>query len=467
VQFPSNNALRLLLVLSASMFVAEMAVMLGLQYFVIENQMLEALADAGALTVLLFPVLYFGVFRPLQARNQDLARAEQNMRDAQHLLEERIEERTRDLVDSNQHLKDSVSRLAVNKREMAILGEMSQMFQVCRNLEEAYRVASGQLSILFPNNPGVLYLFRSSRNVLERVAEWNDKGDYQEFFAPEDCWALRRGKLHMADPKSGGLHCDHAGASENNVCLPMTAGGETLGLLSLRLAKGDADNGERSVSLADDEAQFLTAVAESLALAIANIRLRETLRQQAFRDKLTGLYNRRFIDESIELELHRAKREDKPLSVIMLDVDHFKRYNDTFGHDAGDAVLAELGRLLSTKTRASDVPCRYGGEEFLVIMSGADTAQALSRAETLRCAVEELSVVQDGKPLGSVTISCGIATYPQHGDISEDLLRVADTALYAAKHAGRNRVVEGVLPGADVDGAAASDRELATVAAKG
>lgn len=463
MQFPSNNAVRLLLVLSASMFVAELAVMLGLQYFVIENEMLEALADAGALTVLLFPVLYFGVFRPLQTKNEDLARAEQNMRDAQHRLEERIEERTRDLLDANQHLQDTVSRLALNKREMALLGEMSQMFQVCSNLEEAYRVASGQLSVLFPNNPGALYLFRSSRNVLERVAEWNDTAGCQDFFAPDDCWALRRGKLHMADSASGGLRCSHAGASENSVCLPMTAGGETLGLLSLRLTEDDTGRGEGAETLADDKAQFLTAVAESLALAIANIRLRETLRQQALRDKLTGLYNRRFIDESIELELHRAKREDKPLSVIMLDVDHFKRYNDTFGHDAGDTVLAELGRLLAAKTRASDVPCRYGGEEFLIIMSGANTAEAAGRAETLRRAVEELSVVQDGKPLGSVTISCGVATYPMHGDISEDLLRTADTALYTAKHEGRNRVAEASVPG--TDGGSASDKEPATLSA--
>ncbi len=452
MHFPTNNAMRLLLVLSGSMFVAEVLVMLGLQYLVIENEMLEAMADAGALTVLLFPVLYFGVFRPLQAKNQDLARAEQSMRDAHHLLEERIEERTRDLLASNQHLQDSVTRLALNKREMAILGEMSQMFQVCGSLEEAYRVASGQLSVLFPNNSGALYLFRSSRNVLERVAEWNDKAGCQDFFAPGECWALRRGKLHMADATSGDLHCDHAGAGDSNVCLPMTAGGETLGLLSLRLTEDDTSHGEGTESLAEDKVQFLTAVAESLALGIANIRLRETLRQQALRDKLTGLYNRRFIDESVELELHRAKREQKPLSVIMLDVDHFKRYNDTFGHEAGDTVLAEVGRLLSTKTRASDVPCRYGGEEFLVIMSGADTDEAADRAEALRQAIEEMSVVKDGEPLGSVTISCGVATFPKHGEISEDLLRVADTALYKAKHEGRNCVVKGVSPEAEDSG---------------
>jgi diguanylate cyclase (GGDEF)-like protein len=152
------------------------------------------------------------------------------------------------------------------------------------------------------------------------------------------------------------------------------------------------------------------------------------------------------------LELHRAKREQKPLSVIMLDVDHFKRYNDTFGHEAGDTVLAEVGRLLSTKTRASDVPCRYGGEEFLVIMSGADTDEAADRAEALRQAIEEMSVVKDGEPLGSVTISCGVATFPKHGEISEDLLRVADTALYKAKHEGRNCVVKGVSPEAEDSG---------------
>jgi len=169
--------------------------------------------------------------------------------------------------------------------------------------------------------------------------------------------------------------------------------------------------------------------------------LRERLREQAMRDKLTGLYNRHYVEEWFELELRRAQRHGWSIAAIMLDIDHFKRFNDTFGHEAGDLVLRELAGALGRTTRGSDVASRYGGEEFLVLLPECPFDAALRRAERMREEVAKLELRYGGKPLGPVTVSLGVAVFPDHTKESEELLRCADEALYAAKQAGRNRVV--------------------------
>jgi diguanylate cyclase (GGDEF)-like protein len=176
-----------------------------------------------------------------------------------------------------------------------------------------------------------------------------------------------------------------------------------------------------------------------LALALANLRLRETLRSQAIRDPLTGLFNRRYLEETMERELNRVKRQEIPLGVIMMDLDHFKQYNDTFGHSAGDELLSALGILLKTHIRGEDIACRYGGEEFLLILSGASVSIALERAESLRQAVKEMH--QHYPDLKPTTLSLGVAVYPEHGNTGLQLIQSADAALYRAKKAGRDRVM--------------------------
>jgi two-component system, cell cycle response regulator len=172
---------------------------------------------------------------------------------------------------------------------------------------------------------------------------------------------------------------------------------------------------------------------------------REALREQAIRDALTGLFNRRYLEEALERELRRAEHGAEPLSVLMLDIDHFKRFNDTHGHAAGDALLRQLGALLEARTRREDVPCRYGGEEFVIILPGAPLDVALRRADNLRQTVRQAKVEWEGKCLGIVTVSAGVACFPQHGTDGKALLAAADQALYRAKHEGRDRVV--VYPG--------------------
>jgi diguanylate cyclase (GGDEF)-like protein len=182
-------------------------------------------------------------------------------------------------------------------------------------------------------------------------------------------------------------------------------------------------------------------VAEHIALALANLKLREKLQNQSIRDSLTGLFNRRYMEESLEREMRRCDRKRQPLSIIMIDVDHFKRFNDTFGHNAGDAVLRELGHFLQRYVRGSDIACRYGGEEFILILPEASLSVTQQRAEQIKEGARQLNVECSGQQLGKITLSLGVACFPTHGLDGEAVIKAADTALYRAKQEGRDRVV--------------------------
>src|SRR3989449_1743351 len=208
-------------------------------------------------------------------------------------------------------------------------------------------------STLFPYTT----LFRSSL-VGERV------------FAPEECWALRRGQVHGVEDPARGLVCRHLGALRgvSYLCVRMMGQGEALGVLHVQ---SGGTSGEGQNHLTDAQQRLAVTAAGHIALALANLRLRETLRMQSIRDPLTGLFNRRYMEESLARELRRAARNQRRLGAIMLDLDRFKRFNDTFGHEAGDTLLRELGEFLRSRTRGEDIACRYGGEEFVVILPEA------------------------------------------------------------------------------------------------
>ncbi len=222
------------------------------------------------------------------------------------------------------------------------------------------------------------------------------------------------------------------------VCIPLVAHGDTLGILHLRHVRdgGDAD---QILELEVGHA-LAEAVADHIALTLGNLRLREALRNQSIRDPLTGLFNRRYLLESMDRELSRARRDRYPLAFVIVDIDHFKRFNDTRGHDAGDAVLCALAETLQAGIRGGDIACRFGGEEFLAVLPGASLEAACRRAEELRASVQRLQVVYRGEALDPVTVSGGVAVYPEHGDSFELVFRAADTALYEAKRSGRNCV---------------------------
>jgi diguanylate cyclase (GGDEF)-like protein len=217
--------------------------------------------------------------------------------------------------------------------------------------------------------------------------------------------------------------------------VPLSAAGERLGILHLQSAPG-----VEARAFGEVQMQSAHLAADSLALAWANVRLRESLREQAVRDPLTGLYNRRHMQASLERELRRAERNKKPIGIMMLDIDHFKEVNDKHGHDAGDAVLRELGRFLKEHTRGGDIACRLGGEEFVIILPEANLEQTAGRAEQHRRGFSAMRIDCNGRRIETPTLSIGIAAYPNHGTATGDLLRAADAALYLAKERGRNRV---------------------------
>ena len=187
--------------------------------------------------------------------------------------------------------------------------------------------------------------------------------------------------------------------------------------------------------------QLAAALAEQAGLALANLRLRESLRQQSIRDPLTGLYNRRYMNETMRHELSWAQRKNSNLALAIIDVDHFKQFNDSYGHDAGDYVLQGVATVLEEHVRQSDVVCRFGGEEFVVLLPGISHALAQERAGDLLAAIRNLELQHGGRPLGQITASLGLAFYPIHGNTPETLIEAADAALYQAKAAGRNQVV--------------------------
>jgi diguanylate cyclase (GGDEF)-like protein/PAS domain S-box-containing protein len=339
---------------------------------------------------------------------------------------------------ANDKLQVLVSQVEARNSAMTMANEMTDLLQSCQDLNEAYEAISHFMPRFFPDDAGALYMLSNSRNFFEAVAVWGQDPPPRPVFAPEECWSVRRGRLHRVDDSQNALVCRHLDQADPHcyLCVPLIAQGETLGVFHIRLKPPGEE--EETAPMVDKERLALT-VAEDMALALANLRLQETLRSQAIRDPLTGLFNRRYMEETMERELNRVKRQEAPLGVVMMDLDHFKQYNDTFGHEAGDELLRALGSLIRSQVREEDIACRYGGEEFLLIMPGASLVVTLERAEMLRQAVKEMHRHYQG--LKPTALSLGVAVYPDHGETGLEIIRAADAALYRAKQAGRDQVL--------------------------
>jgi diguanylate cyclase (GGDEF)-like protein len=327
-------------------------------------------------------------------------------------------------------LEDS-RRLADTLRQLSNLGEM---LQSCRSLDEAAAGLQRTLESLLPGTSGAINLINASQNLLSPIGTWGRPIDGEALFAPDDCWALRRGRAYPEERAVSPFACRHLAIEgeeqlHSHLCVPLLAQGTMLGTL---LLSADTPIGGETRDAA-------LAASEQVSLAVSNLKLQETLRTQSLRDGLTGLFNRRYLEVSMARDLARAIRRSQPLAVLMIDVDHFKQFNDTHGHDAGDALLAQFGKCVLSLLRNEDVACRYGGEEFTILLQEADAAIALDRAEEIHRAVATLDVEHRRQKLGPVSVSIGIASYPQHGDSPEHLLHRADRALYTAKEQGRNR----------------------------
>jgi len=343
-------------------------------------------------------------------------------------------------IAEHKRLLEEMNKLS---RESSMLGELGDLLQSCLSPDEAHRLIVEHSQLLFPGSSGAVCVTASSRDVVEAVARWGDPALAEKHFAPGDCWALRRGRIHCLSHENPSLNCAHLGKARPSfaICVPMMAHGEALGVLCIDSGR-DEKAGATIPSADEMESRLRLArvFAEHVALALANLNLREVLRAQSIRDPLTGLFNRRYMEESLERELRRATRRQSPLGVMMIDVDHFKRFNDSFGHDAGDVVLRELARILKGHFRGEDIVCRYGGEEFTVILPDADLEATQARAEVLRETAKNLIAQYRGQALDRVTLSVGVSAFPVRGTTGEMLLRAADVALYRAKEEGRDRV---------------------------
>jgi len=348
--------------------------------------------------------------------------------------ERAVSDRAEELATLNRELKET-------SQATTRLVKLGELLQACVTFQEAFSVVGSAMPDFFGGLSGTVHLTSASRNLVEEMAHWGTVRSSVGQFAPEDCWALRRGQEHVAGPGMLTPRCNHI--TENGgrgyVCMPLAAQGETLGIVHLC----EPDAAGKPDWLAERQ-QILRGVVDTLALALANLRLRETLRQQSIRDPNTGLYNRRYLEETSSRELRRMERSQQPLAMIMLDVDHFKQFNDTFGHEAGDLVLKQVAGTLLDHARDSDVVSRYGGEEFALMMPGTSLADAAERAEALRKAIKQLHLAHRGRTLGTITASFGVSAFPELGASWVEIVNAADRSLYQAKADGRDRVVAGL-----------------------
>lgn len=340
------------------------------------------------------------------------------------------------LQEGDEIMNRQARHLEQSSRRIALLSEMTGLLQTAVGLDEAASITSGHLEQMRLGNGGGLYLYNASRNHLGIIARWGS-APVADGFAPDDCWALRRGQPYGSAEGHSALicaHAKHAGADPSYLCLPMVSPGGMLGLIHVAFGDGGAAG-------AEEESRFARRLSEQLGLALANLKLRETLREQSLSDPLTGLFNRRFLEESVNREFARAERGKQSLAVLMIDADHFKRYNDVHGHEAGDTALRQLGRVLKENCRAADLVCRYGGEEFTAVLPNTSTQGAQMWADRLLDKVRQMEITWRGIALPPLTVSIGGALYPEHGDSAEAIIQAADLALYEAKRLGRDRLV--------------------------
>lgn len=328
------------------------------------------------------------------------------------------------------HLEKQV---AIRTSELKLLQEFGSMLATCVNMEEVESVTQRITEKLIGDIPGAISIMKSSRNMVEVVASW---GGWQgkSVYSPSECWALRKGYLFISNRDNNIQSCNHLEQHEKPVlCIQMVAQGETLGTYHLEFAHQD--------DVGKDERRIAASIAEKVSLTLANLKLREDLQHQAIRDPLTGLFNRRYLEESMDRELKRAERNNSIVGIMMLDLDHFKRFNDSFGHDAGDMVLRKLGESIKESIRSVDIACRFGGEEFIIIMPECEVSDLESRANMLCDKVRLLDLQYQNSSLGRITLSIGLSSYPRDGFTKSLLITHADKALYKAKKDGRDRVV--------------------------
>ncbi len=331
----------------------------------------------------------------------------------------------------------------ISRAERKLLSQTSGWFYAAKSLDELLKIVSRCMRTLIPEASGQLYIYGAARDVLELASHWGPSF-LTDHIEPDDCWSLRRGRAYAYGSNDIDFPCLHNDEKENpSFCLPVVAHGDTIGMLHLSFTDLQIRDFSKAGLRQKLESRWDLALicAEQISLAVANVRLRQELQDQSVRDLLTGLWNRRWFLDTAQKELNRALARQDQLSLISVDVDHFKNFNDTHGHDAGDAVLRQVGTLMQRHFQESHAACRVGGEEFTILAPHTPQEDAMKIADAFRRDVALLTVRSGGVQLPTITVSCGVATVPVCGDDLQTLMKSADLALYAAKQTGRNRVV--------------------------
>ncbi|MGL6338921.1 MAG: diguanylate cyclase, partial [Waterburya sp.] len=293
----------------------------------------------------------------------DLGRPTQILGIAQDITEIKKSQLTASTL--NLELAKKVAELETWRDKNLKLAAMNEFLQACLTLKEAETALKDLLQPLFPNTHGAVYLMNNSRNFLEAIATWGTISNDINF-EPHECWALRKGDQHLAHPSTPGIYCSHndrRSCHQTTLCLPMIAKSKTLGMLYLCF--------DAAEPISELMQELSATVAQNIAMSVASLQLQEKLRYQSLRDSLTRLYNRRYLQESLAREIDRAQRKQQFIGIIMIDIDHFKKFNDVYGHVVGDLVLREVGSYLLSQIRQYDTACRYGGEELVIVMPDA------------------------------------------------------------------------------------------------
>ncbi len=345
------------------------------------------------------------------------------------------------VLETNRTLEESVALLQEQADETNVLTTSRDEMQLCVTLQDVYESAKNGFARLMPMTSGALCMLNNSRNMLETVATWGEMA-LEDCHLPGSCCGLRSGQPRWREPGASEVHCTHFSgqAPERYLCVPIMAHGDTIGLLYVECADAVCmENVHHRMA-------GMRQLTQLTGMAVASMKLRMKLEHQSIRDPLTTLFNRNFMEIALERELSRSRRKKQMLAVLMLDVDHFKEFNDRHGHAAGDAVLKAVAEVCQANTRNEDTACRYGGEEFTIILPEITPEHAYERAEALRHAISQVQVRGAGGSYGDLTVSIGLAMFPDDGTTPEVLLQKADQALYRAKGQGRDQVVVAMQP---------------------
>ncbi|WP_445631534.1 diguanylate cyclase [Nostoc sp. DSM 114167] len=339
----------------------------------------------------------------------------------------------RSLTDLNRQLEEKTLKLEAKKRELIYLSDMAEMLYSCESEDEVYQVVALTCSKLFPNMSGSIYIIANSKNYVQMNSFWGGERRSKEIFSLSDCWALRRGKLNLLSPRNSGLMCSHLiqPVSGTHLCIPLFAQGEVVGSLHLDALE--------EISL--EERQTSEIIARTLGIALNNLSIKQRLTYENLRDGMTQLFNQSYMETITEQRLAEAERSGQPLSIIFLDIDNFKSYNSRYGHVTANIVLQGLAKLLLKSIRSFDIACRWGGEEFVIVMPNMTLETLRKRVEQLRVDIERMQLKDGDRLLESITASFGIAV-SEPGITVKDFLNRANQAMLEAKRTGKNRVRE-------------------------